>query len=232
MYCTARHPRIGGRHRRAVLVLRAARRVDRRRVAVTRPLCGVPRTLTQHSGRGRSAISVVAQSDLRLKGIHARFSTERLHGMRRQCFLHVFGIAGLLLSGCHRVATPTCFPGRGSEVWVERHLPALGPTNVGARLELRLLPDTSSARVASDQDQVVSLVSPAHSSQGSTRHDISTNRSASIELRPGAYNVRLSGITFIPTTRTVVITESDSVIVEAQLRRAPYCLEPVVSMGG
>ena len=129
------------------------------------------------------------------------------------------------------MTTRTCFPGRGSEVWVERHLRALGPTDVGARLEVRLLPDTSSARVASDQDQVVSLVSSANAGQSATRHDISPNRSASIGLRPGTYNVRLSGITFVPTTRAVVITENDSVIVEAQLRRAPYCLQPVVSMG-
>jgi hypothetical protein len=151
--------------------------------------------------------------------------------MKREYFSSLSGIAGLVLGGCHSVATPTCFPERGHEVWVERHLRALRPTEAGGRLELRFLADTSSERVASDQNNVVSLVSPANASQGATRHDISPTRPASVALSPGAYTVRLSGITFVPITRTVVITENDSVIVEAQLRRSHYCLEPVVSMG-
>ena len=57
MYRAARHPGVGRRRCRAVRVLRAVQRADRRRVGITRHLCGMRRTRTRRSGRGRSAIT-------------------------------------------------------------------------------------------------------------------------------------------------------------------------------
>src|SRR5688572_9847476 len=57
MYRAARQSGVRRRRCRTVLVLLAARRADRRRVAVTGHLCGMPRTRTRRSGRGGSAIT-------------------------------------------------------------------------------------------------------------------------------------------------------------------------------
>jgi hypothetical protein len=153
--------------------------------------------------------------------------------MSSRSILSAAGSVVLCFSACRSVPTRTCLPARGSEVWVERHLRAQQPSKEGSRVDVRLLPDTSNAKVASDPEEGTLLVTrPGAPTLIVARRRVASNQPATVRLAAGTYNVALLGITFVRLSRTIDVAENDSVIVEAQLRRSAYCLEPVVVTSG
>jgi hypothetical protein len=96
---------------------------------------------------------------------------------------------------------------------------------------VRLVQDTAEAREPSDQQSViVRLVRVGASPQETARIQISPSRPASVRLMPGTYEAIFHNITFVTMSRRIDIAKDDSVIVEAQLRRANYCLGPVITL--
>src|SRR3954468_21333031 len=89
-------------------------------------------------------------------------------------------------SACRSVPTPTCFPARGSEVWVERHVRAQQPSKAGYRVDLHIARDTSSTMVASDPDEVILLVTrPGAPTPIVARVSASADHPATVRLAEG-----------------------------------------------
>ena len=146
-------------------------------------------------------------------------------------FLRAVSIAPFLLCACRSVPKPACFPARGSEAWVERHLRAGQPSEAGAHVEVHLVADTSSARVASDQQEVIMRVARVEApSVELARSRVSPSRPASVRLRPGTYAVTLYNITYVTMSQRMIVVGDDSIVVEAKLRRSEYCLDPIVTL--
>ena len=139
-------------------------------------------------------------------------------------------------SACRTAAEHSCVPERGAEVWVERRYPAptLESTAPASLASLRLGPDTTPAVMAARQPRVW-IIGPA----GTARPDtiLGGGRSpqghvglpsAAGTLRPGRYRVRLIEIGWVGATRDIVFGAGERVDLEVELRRAAYCLGPVI----
>ena len=164
-----------------------------------------------------------------------RSDSDANNGTRRRCVAGmvcgaVVFVAILPVSCAHR-SPQKCFPGGGSEVWVERHYaPApLQSTSRVSSLKVRLVPDSAGVPEGGWQTAIYVVSDTAEGRVSYMRLD--PDGTASIELPSGRYTIRVAELTFVSVHRSLRVTPGERVEIELQRRRAAYCLGPVVRTG-
>lgn len=144
-------------------------------------------------------------------------------------------LAAAALCACRTPAAHTCVPERGAEVWVERRYPAARPAGTlpAALTSFRLGADTPSSVMPARQARVW-IIGPASATPpdtiigGSDAEGRLWLPATAQALKPGTYRIRLIDIGWAGATRDVWFGPGERVELEVQMRRAAYCVEPVV----